>query len=134
MEKGKKVLVIVNTVEKAIKIGRRLEEEFGLKYGEDFIVFHARFMYLHRKEKETWVEEYKKKSHILVATQVCEVSLDISYDVLFTELASLPALIQRFGRVNRYGDTKTPQSIAKQDSEPCLRMLNSAELSFNYPE
>ena len=103
-EKGKKVLVIVNTVEKAIKIGRRLEEEFRLKYGEDFIVFHARFMYLHRKEKETWVEEYKKRSHILVATQVCEVSLDISYDVLFTELASLPALIQRFGRVNRYGD------------------------------
>ena len=103
-EKGKKVLVIVNTVEKAIKIGRRLEEEFRLKYGEDFIVFHARFMYLHRKKKETWVEEYKKKPHILVATQVCEVSLDISYDVLFTELASLPALIQRFGRVNRYGD------------------------------
>jgi len=103
-EKGKKVLVIVNTVEKAVKIGRRLEEEFRLKYGKDFIVFHARFMYLHRKEKETWAEEYKKKPHIFVATQVCEVSLDISYDVLFTELASLPALIQRFGRVNRYGD------------------------------
>jgi len=104
MEKGKKVLVIVNTVEKAIKIGRRLEEEFGLKYGKDFIVFHARFMYLHRRGKEKWIEKFEKKPHILVATQVCEVSLDISYDVLFTELASLPALIQRFGRVNRYGN------------------------------
>jgi len=100
---GKRVLVIVNTVEKAINLGKKLEEEFRLKYGEDFIVFHARFMYLHRREKEKWIEEFKKKPHILIATQVCEVSLDISYDTLFTELASLPALIQRFGRVNRYG-------------------------------
>jgi len=99
---GKKVLVIVNTVEKAIKVGRKLEEDFRLNYGKDFIVFHARFMYKHRKEKEKWVEEMKEKPHILVATQVCEVSLDISYDILFTELASLPALIQRFGRTNRY--------------------------------
>ncbi|RLG16574.1 CRISPR-associated helicase Cas3' [Candidatus Pacearchaeota archaeon] len=102
--KGKRILVIVNTVEKAIKIGKKLEEEFGLEYGEDFIVFHARFMYLHRREKEEWIEKFKKNPHILIATQVCEVSLDISYDVLFTELASLSALIQRFGRVNRYGD------------------------------
>ncbi len=101
--KGKKVLVIVNTVEKAINVGKKLEEEFGLEYGKDFIVFHARFMYIHRRSKENWIEKFKKKPHILVATQVCEVSLDISYDVMFTELASLPALIQRFGRVNRYG-------------------------------
>jgi CRISPR-associated endonuclease/helicase Cas3 len=101
---GKRVLVIVNTVEKAVKLGRKLEEEFKLKYGEDFIILHARFMYLDRKEKEEWIENHRKNSHILIATQVCEVSLDISYDFLFTELASLPALIQRFGRVNRYGE------------------------------
>jgi CRISPR-associated endonuclease/helicase Cas3 len=100
----KKVLVIVNTVEKATKLGRELEREFKLKYGEDFIVLHARFMYLDRREKEEWVEIHKKNPHILIATQVCEVSLDISYDFLFTELASVPALIQRFGRVNRYGE------------------------------
>jgi CRISPR-associated endonuclease/helicase Cas3 len=100
----KKVLVIVNTVEKAIKLGRKLESEFKLKYGADFIVLHARFMYLDRREKEEWIEIHKKNPHILIATQVCEVSLDISYDFLFTELAPVPALIQRFGRVNRYGE------------------------------
>lgn len=98
----KRVLVIVNTVEKAISIGKKLEEEFKLLYGKDFIVFHARFMYKHRKEKENWLEN--KEPHILIATQVCEVSLDFSYDILFTELSSLPSLIQRFGRVNRYGN------------------------------
>lgn len=101
---GKKVLIIVNTVEKAIKLGRKLESEFKFKYGEDFIVLHARFMYLDRREKEEWIEIHKKNPHILIATQVCEVSLDISYDFLFTELAPVPALIQRFGRVNRYGE------------------------------
>jgi len=40
---------------------------------------------------------------IFVATQVVEVSLDISYDVLVTEVAPLDALVQRMGRVNRYG-------------------------------
>lgn len=101
---GKKVLIIVNTVEKAIKLGRKLEGEFKLKYGEDFIVIHGRFMYLDRREKEEWIEIRKKNPHILIASQVCEVSLDISYDFLFTELAPVPALIQRFGRINRYGE------------------------------
>jgi len=103
-EKGRKVLVVVNTVEKAVKIGMKLEEYFKLKYGEDFLVLHARFMYLDRKEKEKWIEENKHKPHILIATQVCEVSLDISYDIIFTEIAPLQALIQRFGRVNRNGE------------------------------
>lgn len=38
---------------------------------------------------------------VLVATQVVEVSLDVSFDTAFTEPAPLDALLQRFGRVNR---------------------------------
>lgn len=101
-KKKKKVLVIVNTVEKAIKIGRKLHEEFKI---QDTIIFHSRFIYKHRLQKEKEILEDKKEvPHILVSTQVSEVSLDISYDYLFTELAPLGSLIQRFGRVNRYGD------------------------------
>ena len=40
---------------------------------------------------------------ILVATQIVEVSLDISYDVLFTEVAPIDALVRRLGRDNRRG-------------------------------
>jgi len=102
-KKGKKVLIVVNTVKKAVEIGKKLET-FGLRKGTDFLIFHARFMYVHRLKKEKIIENYRNKPHILVSTQVCEVSLDISYDFLFTELAIISSLIQRFGRVNRYGD------------------------------
>jgi CRISPR-associated endonuclease/helicase Cas3 len=40
---------------------------------------------------------------VLIATQAVEVSLDLDYDVCFSELAPLESLLQRFGRCNRYG-------------------------------
>jgi CRISPR-associated endonuclease/helicase Cas3 len=42
------------------------------------------------------------ETKLLVGTQAIEVSLDIDYDVIFTELAPLDALLQRFGRINRH--------------------------------
>ncbi|RZU46649.1 CRISPR-associated endonuclease/helicase Cas3 [Krasilnikovia cinnamomea] len=40
---------------------------------------------------------------VLVATQTVEVGANIDLDLLITESASLPALIQRLGRLNRLG-------------------------------
>jgi len=101
---GRRVLVVANTVEKAIQLAHKLEQI--KKYEEDFNVIHARFVYEDRRKKEEWIHQRNQQNlpHVLVSTQVCEVSLDVNYDVLVTELASIPALIQRFGRVNRYGE------------------------------
>ncbi|MBC7216913.1 MAG: hypothetical protein H5U36_01785 [Candidatus Caldatribacterium sp.] len=41
---------------------------------------------------------------VLIATQAVEVSLDVSFDTIFTEVAPVDDLLQRFGRVNRYGE------------------------------
>jgi CRISPR-associated endonuclease/helicase Cas3 len=47
---------------------------------------------------------------IVVSTQVVEVSLDISFDLMITECAPIDALIQRFGRINR---KRTDETIGK---------------------
>jgi CRISPR-associated endonuclease/helicase Cas3 len=100
IEKERKVLVIVNTVSKAIEIAKILEEHSFPK--NRTILLHSRFMFKDRKRKEEEIDE-KRKAHILISTQISEVSLDISYHTLFTEISSLPSMVQRFGRVNRYG-------------------------------
>ncbi len=97
------VLVLCNTVEKAIKTYLLLKNEYNLKR---MILIHSRFTYRDRRDKEIRLEELSRlpKGFVLVSTQVAEVSLDVSFDYLFTEVAPIPSLIQRFGRVNRYSN------------------------------
>ncbi len=90
---GDKVLVVCNTVKQAQTIYNNLEASRK-------VLLHGAFNGVDRntKEKELKSEEVK----LLVGTQAIEVSLDIDYDVIFTEPAPLDALLQRFGRVNRH--------------------------------
>jgi CRISPR-associated endonuclease/helicase Cas3 len=92
----KKTLVIANTVRRAQQVYSLLSEVNNRRIG----LIHGLFTYKDRREKE----EDLRDVDILVSTQVAEVSLDISFKVLVTETAPLPSLIQRFGRVNRYGE------------------------------
>jgi CRISPR-associated endonuclease/helicase Cas3 len=102
--KGKKVLVVLNTVSQAKKIYEELKED-GLKYETDIYLTHGRFCYEDKIRKSEFLEGLKdvQRPFILVSTQVVEVSLDIDFDVIFTEISPLDSLIQRFGRVNRKG-------------------------------
>lgn len=92
LNQNKKVLVVCNTVKQAQTVYRSLKSN-------NKILIHGSFNANDRnnKEKQLFAEEVK----LLVGTQAIEVSLDIDYDVIFTEPAPLDALIQRFGRVNR---------------------------------
>jgi len=126
-ERPFRVAIVCNTVEKSQEVFRtllsHLKAEEGRKYKDQeyespfyyikqyekniyIDLLHARYIYKHRCEKEERLEKWVEnmESFILVATQVIEVSLDISFDFIVTECAPLEALVQRFGRVNRYGD------------------------------
>lgn len=94
LDDNKKVLVVCNTVAQAQKIYNLLSA--GI---ENCGLIHGRFILRDREE----IESKLKNLNLLVGTQAIEVSLDIDYDVLFSEPAPLDALIQRFGRVNRKG-------------------------------
>jgi len=69
---------------------------------EDLILYHSQFTYKDRKEIEQKIINSKEKRPlILIATQVIEISLDISSDCIITELAPIDALAQRGGRLHR---------------------------------
>ncbi len=74
------------------------------------MLMHSRFKRSDRSELEKkLIEEFSKteKSCIVISTQVVEVSLDISFDVMITQTAPLDSLIQRFGRINRIRNENT---------------------------
>jgi len=48
---------------------------------------------------------------IVVATQTLEVGADLDFDILVTENAGVRALAQRFGRLNRLGDTDDARAV-----------------------
>ncbi|MEM0265420.1 MAG: CRISPR-associated helicase Cas3' [Candidatus Methanomethylicia archaeon] len=95
--KKKRTLIIVNTVNEAQHLYKILKER--LNGTKKVTLIHGDFAYKDRIKKEEQIDS----SDILISTQVAEVSLDISFDLLITELAPIPSLVQRFGRVNRYG-------------------------------
>ncbi len=95
---GKKVLVVCNTV-------KRAQEIFTLFDIDNKELLHGRFILRDRENIERRVTG--NIPNLLVATQVVEVSLDISFDTIFSEPAPIDALIQRFGRINRNGNKGT---------------------------
>ena len=108
-QRGQRVLVIFNTVREAQSFYRQLIDKYC---SEKVKLFHSRFTFGDRISKEKAVKDLEKtKGSILIATQVVEVSLDISYDVLFSELSPLDALVQRLGRVNRRGESPPAETV-----------------------
>jgi len=97
-----KILIVLNTVRRAQDIFIQLQRLMGKNdyQPQDVMLIHSRFTFLDRRRLEKRIFEYPR---IVVATQVIEVSLDIDYDVLFTEVCYPDSLVQRAGRVNRYG-------------------------------
>lgn len=96
----KKVLVVCNTVAVSKNLFQLLED-IPLC---DRMLFHSQFILKDRHAKEDRLETLPKGGFVAVTTQVVEVSLDIDFDVLYTEGCPLDALVQRLGRVNRKGE------------------------------
>jgi CRISPR-associated endonuclease/helicase Cas3 len=109
--KGQSVLVVATTVGRAQQAWEALRQPERLGQGGTVKLLHGRFCGRDRFDKEQELRSAvatgrayaQRKPVVLVATQVVEVSLDVDFDVLFSDPAPLEALLQRFGRVNRKG-------------------------------
>ncbi len=102
---GRAVLVVADTVSRAQSIYAGLTERLGAVAAVQLL--HSRFCSRDRFAKEHFLGQKMgtrtapRQPIVLVATQVVEVSLDVDFDLLFSDPAPLEALVQRFGRVNR---------------------------------
>ena len=98
--KNKKVLIIVNTINKAIEMYEKLKDEGVVNVN----LLHSRFIQTDRNKKEEKIKEFSKSENgagIWITTQIVEASLDIDFDRLYTEMSTLDSLFQRLGRCYR---------------------------------
>ncbi len=96
--KTKKVLIICNTVASAQELYKLLGQ-----YCANLYLLHSRYLKKDRSLLEKKVIEFSNGSEngICISTQIVEASLDIDFDILFTQLSTIDSLIQRMGRVYR---------------------------------
>jgi CRISPR-associated endonuclease/helicase Cas3 len=105
---GGKVLWVSNTVQRVMDSAEASE-----KAGLTPLIYHSRFKYEDRVQRHKAVVDAfdpKMKQGVLACTsQVCEMSLDLKgCTLLVTDNATVPALIQRLGRLNRQAKSGTP--------------------------
>lgn len=110
VKKKQKILLICNRVESAQNTFTKIKNLFP---DTPSLLLHSRFKRGDRAKKEKKLLGIDKKglatgefntssnACIIVSTQIVEVSLDISFDLMITETAPIDSLIQRFGRINR---------------------------------
>ncbi|MCY3729209.1 MAG: CRISPR-associated helicase Cas3' [Nitrospira sp.] len=107
---SQKILWVANTVGRALS----LADEASAR-GYQPLVYHSRFRYEDRVRQHGRIisafDENKKEPVLAIATQVAEMSLDLSADLLVTDLAPVPSLIQRLGRLNRRSTPKNPKTL-----------------------
>jgi len=96
--KEKRVLVIVNTVRKAVELYEKIRNTYGDEYNVQLL--HGLFTRGDRQVKEEKITNMREPG-VWISTQIVEASLDIDFDILFTEFSSLDSLFQRMGRCYR---------------------------------
>lgn len=113
---NQKIIIVANT----IRDSQEIYEQVKVLYPNiSKLLLHSKFKRRDRNIKEKQLLgldengdslfEFNTSNNacIVVSTQIVEVSLDISFDIMITATAPLDAMIQRFGRVNRKRNKST---------------------------
>jgi CRISPR-associated endonuclease/helicase Cas3 len=127
IEKGN-AIIYANTVDKAIKYYR-----WFLKKGIVPMIYHSRFTEPDKKRKEAiliknlgkeaWEEN--RAGGIAILTQIGEMSINISADIMISDLCPIDRLMQRVGRLCRFDKNKI--------GELYVVIPQKAEKSYAYP-
>jgi CRISPR-associated endonuclease/helicase Cas3 len=131
-------LVVCNVVDRARQLYQdlRMHPELG---DTKVILLHSRFLPKDRKRIEDRIRNRFKKgdqegSWIAVATQVIEVGLNITCEVLHTELAPANAVLQRAGRCARYAGETGNVYVYTESTGDDGTVLDLTEQAWPYQE
>ena len=93
-----KVLWVCNQVSTAIAVYKEAKQR-----GLNAVLYHSRYRYQDRVDHHrTVIAAFKENKQVIaIATQVAEMSLDLSASLLVSQIANPSGLIQRLGRLNR---------------------------------
>lgn len=113
--KNSKILIIVNTINKAFDIMKKLEGKCNVR------LLHSNFINKDRakleKEIKNFIEDENgirtKETGIWITTQIVEASIDVDFDYLYTEMSTLDSQFQRFGRCYRKREYKEKEANVK---------------------
>ncbi|OQX68409.1 MAG: hypothetical protein B6A08_10350 [Sorangiineae bacterium NIC37A_2] len=112
------IAIIVNRVETARKIASQAEDAMNQDWTVRLLT--GRMRPLDRLEKQSALLEQVMAGRtrrsdsprlLVVSTQAIEAGADFDFDALITECASLDALRQRFGRLDRLGDLGSTEAV-----------------------
>jgi len=132
-----KSIVICNTVDRCVQVFKKLQEyKKKKKLDIELVCIHSRFFQIERKKKEKEIKKYFSGNNdsdvILVSTQVIEVGLDISCNVMHTEICPINSFLQRIGRCARWGGIGDvfvydvpEQKYSPYNAELCVSTLSS---------
>jgi len=128
-----KVLWVCNQVSTAIAIYEEAKQR-----GLNAVLYHSRYRYQDRVEHHRAVIKVftENKPVIAIATQVAEMSLDLSATLLVSQIANPAGIIQRLGRLNRryigqsldaifYPDPKVRFPYSKENLDSGQSMLET---------
>ena len=102
----RRTLIICNTVARARAIHAALAHAQSQNVTTDLVLLHSRFRPVDRAQQQDRLKAIPdpQAGQIVVATQVVEAGVDLSAAILSTEVAPLPSIVQRLGRLNRAGE------------------------------
>ncbi len=116
-DQPRSIAVMVNRVATARSVAERLKKD----YKRQVTLLIGRLRPLDREETTKAIQDRLRTGSaggistdaptIVVSTQCLEVGADLDFDALVTEAASLDALRQRFGRLNRAGREIPARSV-----------------------
>lgn len=117
---GERSLVVVNTRRKAVELYSKLSNVLPV----EVFILHG---FMTKKDRLEAQQEVKRRIGkgeplVFISTQVVEAGFDASFDALITEEAPVLSLVQRAGRVARWGEDRGNIYIYKAESSMPYRV------------